>query len=202
MIQYVGLDGEMTGTFAEGGKLCQIGVAFSPDDIFCKDVGWDRGTFYCEPKAMSIHGLSEDYIAEEADYKTKVDGVLSHYLECHGATNETRSLIPIGWNVARWDMPFIEDALPLSNEYFSRRTIDLNAVVYFMDGKIPYEGSYPTYKGWKRMSKTYAEETLQKEYEVEPAWHNAGFDAAAALLSYRFLQDVLVKATAHATAAA
>lgn len=190
MIRYVGLDGEMTGQFKNGGKLCQMGVAFDIENIFCKDVGWDRKDLFCEPGAMKIHGLTEDYLAEEADYHTKVDGVLSHWLECRGASNESRSLVPVGWNVARWDMPFVEDALPISNEYFSRRTIDLNAIVYYLDRKVYYNGSYPSYKGWKRMSKAYAQAKLL-EADITPDWHNAGYDAIAALLSLEFLQGVL-----------
>lgn len=186
-LMYVGLDGEMTHTeLSEDGKLCQIGVAFTPENFCCAIIGWAKDAMYCNPQSMAVHGISEETLINWPARSWHVDKTLWEYLLANGASAEKKLLIPIGFNVMAFDMPFVRDALPNSYLLFSRRGIDLNAVCFTMDDQILYEGSRPTAKGWKRMAKEYANEKLADSGQAP---HDAGYDARQALYAWQFLRE-------------
>lgn len=62
----------------------------------------------------------------------------------------------------------------------SRRSVDLNAVCFTFAATA---GS--TWKGLKKRSKRYAEERLGRS-----EWHDAGYDAAAALLCWEYFKEM------------
>jgi hypothetical protein len=85
--------------------------------------------------------------------------------------------------------------LPRTAALFSRRTVDLNALCFTLEG-LPYEGTAPGWSGWKRMASTYAERVIAG-LPAGPdgfAAHDAGYDALLHLFAWRFL-----RAAAHGT---
>lgn len=191
-IRVLGLDGEMTcGDLARGGRLVQIGVAagFRPEERFTSLIGWRHGEYFADPRAMRVHGISDEVI-ESGPRAAEVDGRLRVFLLANGAVASKKAVEPVGWNVVGFDMPFVRNALPRSAELISRRGVDLNAVCRTLDGVVEFEGAAPTTSGWKRLAKRAAAETLAG-YGVDAAWHDAGFDAAAALAAWQWLRSVL-----------
>jgi hypothetical protein len=187
---YVGLDGEMTGTeLSAQARLCQIGIAFDTKRTFVSDIGWGVGDYIAVDQALEVNKFTHRRIQQGPD-PTFVDNLLESFLVGNGGLKDKKIFIPVGFNVGRFDMPFVEDALPISNQYFSRRTIDLNAICFDYDGEIKYEGSYPTWRGWKRLAKNYAQEIIDTS-NVQGAAHDAGWDAVQAILCLEFLKSVI-----------
>lgn len=183
---FIGLDGEMTGTLTNVHQLIQLGLAIpgdmkrgQPQMSKSWDIGWDHPLL--DPQAMAVNGFTIDRI-EAAPRAEAVDAQILQWLDDRGVTERT-SCIPVGWNVASFDMPFVRKTLPLTAELFSRRAVDLNALCFSLhrwpDGQ--------TWKAWKRWSKQHAEERL-KEQGIAPQWHDAGYDALASLYEWEFLK--------------
>lgn len=78
-----------------------------------------------------------------------------------------------------FDMPFVRATLPRSAALFSRRSIDLNSICFLYGGP----------DGWQ----DYKEEAKKEAARIagESRWHNAGFDAEAAILSFAYLRSRL-----------
>lgn len=189
---FVGLDGEMTGPdLDKGHRLCQIGVAaFSPDDgwsMFVSDIG--QPTAPIDPRASQVHGFSDERI-RTGPAASLVDEQLAAWLVSLGATVRPRKVVPVGWNVGAFDMPFVRADLPDSYELFSRRTCDLNAAAFTLSSIVKISGSPASLKGLKRAAKRAAAATLAAEGFPE-AWHDAGYDAAAALAGWLWMRDRL-----------
>ena len=119
-----------------------------------------------------------------------VDDRLHAWCLERGASEKKRVLVPVGWNVGAFDLPFVRDTLPRTYGLLSRRTVDLNAVCFTLAGALTVEGGHPKWTGFKRMARTHAEETLQ-ELGMPPGWHDAGYDALASILAWRYLRSLL-----------
>jgi hypothetical protein len=87
-------------------------------------------------------------------------------------------------------LPFVRAYLPRTSQLLSRRVVDLNAFCLAYEGQVPYEGSLPTFSGWKRLAKRYAAEKLTA-VGLEESWHDAGYDAAAAILQVEFFTSLV-----------
>jgi hypothetical protein len=198
---YVGCDLETSGTEVDQGHVpIQIGISLGvkPDENFCSKIAWYPEEMVWSDRSAEVHKIPREQVTQ-VGYKywyldrAHVDFLIIEWLRGiypSGIKQGNHFVIPIGWNVGQFDLPFIKRYLPLFNSYISRRTIDLNAVVYTMDGQIEHGGSYPTYKGWKKMSKDYAAAILEK-CNFQTTWHDAGYDAAAGLLSWEFLRAAI-----------
>ena len=189
MALLIGLDGEMSDSdLDKGAVLIQIGVCDDYDHTFESLIGHEAGWYKTE-KASSVHRIpNEDILAAEpAD---QVDRRLRRWLEDRlfeaADRNEhtgLRPFIPVGWNVGGFDMPFVRAFLPQSCELISRRSLDLNALCYaFEDARVTYQGERRSFHGWKKLAHNHAGNILG-----EPNWHDALFDAQAALQAYNFL---------------
>jgi DNA polymerase III epsilon subunit-like protein len=175
--RFIGVDGEMTGTDGPAvHQLIQIGVATAPDEVFVSDIGYDAWSEDAE--SMVVHGLSAERIraAPRADV---VDAELCRWLG-DKVVGSGRGLIAVGWNVAAFDLPYVRRFLPRFTSHLSRRSVDLNAVCFTFAGTA---GS--RWKSLKKRSKRFAEEQLGRA-----EWHDAGYDAAAALLCWEFFKNL------------
>lgn len=173
--RFIGVDGEMTGTDGPGvHQLIQIGVATAPDEVFVSDIGYKEWSE--NPESMAVHGLSAERIraAPRADV---VDAELCGWLG-DKVVGSGRGLIAVGWNVAAFDLPYVRRYLPRFTSHLSGRSVDLNAVCFTFAGTA---GS--RWKSLKKRSKRFAEEQLGRVQ-----WHDAGYDAAAALLCWEFFK--------------
>ncbi|MCA1704012.1 MAG: hypothetical protein LC808_12395 [Actinobacteria bacterium] len=168
--RFIGVDGEMTGTDGPDiHQLIQIGVATAPDEVFVSDIGYKKWSEDAE--SMAVHGLSAERI-RAAPGADAVDAELCKWL-ADKVVGADRGLIVVGWNVAAFDLPYVRRYLPRFAGHLSRRSVDLNAVCFTFAGTA---GS--RWKRLKKRSKRYAEERLGRAN-----WHDAGYDAAAALLA-------------------
>lgn len=189
MALLIGLDGEMSDSeIDKGAVLIQIGVCDEHDNTFESLIGYSPGWYQTE-KASSVHKIPDEDIlaAPRAD---QVDRSLHRWLEDrleeaqarHEHTG-IRPFIPVGWNVGNFDMPFVRAFLPESSGLISRRSLDLNALCYsFEDARVTYQGERRSFDKWKKLAQDYAGNVLD-----EDNWHNALFDARAALEAYTFL---------------
>jgi oligoribonuclease (3'-5' exoribonuclease) len=175
--RFIGVDGEMTGRNGpEVHQLVQIGVAVGPDEVFASDIGYDKWSE--DTESMAVHGLSAERIraAARAD---AVDAELCRWL-ADKVVGAERGLIPVGWNVAAFDLPYIRRYLPRFASHLSRRSVDLNAVCFTFAG-----GAGSRWKSLKKRSKRYVEGRLGGAQ-----WHDAGYDAAAALLAWEYFKSL------------
>jgi hypothetical protein len=193
-IHFLGLDGEMTAAdLAAGGRLCQVGLALAlPDggiDIFRSDIGWQPGDYHWEDQALAVNGFTHERI-QAGPPPGDVDAAVLEWLRGHGIDLARRGqIVPTGWNVAGFDMPFVWHALPQASRAIGRRSHDLNSVCFLLHETVPYEGSQPKWSGWKKIAHRKAEERLSA-LGIAPAWHDAGYDAAASLAARDFLRSV------------
>ena len=138
---------------------------------------------------MAVHGIPREAIVA-APRAPEVDERLYEWCLRHGGRVDKRKLVTVGWNVGAFDLPFVRQALPKTFTLLSRRSADLNAICFALGGAVTIGGSRPGWTGFRRMSKRHAEQALTK-LGIEPAWHDAGYDALAGLLSFLWLRETL-----------
>ena len=189
----LGLDGEMSGSeVGEGDVLVQIGAAFSVTERYSSLIGWPEGSYHSTEAGMAAHGISPADIAA-ARPAAEVDAELSAWLiaglAARGLGTDAKRLVPVGFNVGAFDMPFVRANLPLTYGLLSRRVIDLNAFCmgYAMSGRL-LAGTAPKWSGWKRLAVTAAERQIRAA-GIEEQRHDAGYDAVEAVLALEFLLD-------------
>jgi hypothetical protein len=179
----IGLDGEMSDSeLADGAVLIQIGVAFDATERFSALLGWTD-------RAMAVHGIDPLAIAA-ADPPAEVDAQLEQWLLARGADSDKRALVPVGYNVGAFDLPFVAAYLQRTSQLLSRRVVDLNAFCLAYEGRVPYEGSLPTFSGWKRLAQRYATKKLAA-VGLEENLHDAGYDAVSAILQVEFFTSLV-----------
>lgn len=197
-LRVFGLDGEMSdAAISDGGRLIQIGVtshleidgSVAPGkEMFSSlinpgEMGWAT-------RAEAVHGFTRKEI-ENAPLAADVDVALKQWLLEHGADGNSRGdTVPAGFNVGSFDMPHVALVLPLSSAMFSRRTIDLNAICYTLEGATYLNDKNPLSRAtWKSLAVKYAERMIASLFEGEQiAAHDAGYDALLHLHVWRFLR--------------
>jgi oligoribonuclease (3'-5' exoribonuclease) len=172
-VMIVGLDIETTGLDIFKHGIVQLGIA-KRDAVFAMDVhvGDDIER---EAEAMIVNGFDDERIAA-ASCATRVE---AYALEFLGA--ET-GITAVGWNVGSFDLAFIKRVMPALAAKFSHRSIDLNSqcdVARYVTGR--------TVADIKESAKKYAEAKLDVLYGGTK-WHDAGYDAAASLHAYDYIQ--------------
>lgn len=177
---FVGLDGEMSGTeLQDGARLIQIGLAVSAG-TFASYV--NPGTLSWSEEAEEVHKIPQSSLLDFPDAEV-VDLNCYEFLVSQGADTKRRNnTIAVGWNVGSFDMPFVRTSLPKTNSLFSRRTVDLNALCFALDGKED-NGVEISFETWKKRSKEYAIEAIGFENA-----HDAGWDALMSLYCFHYLR--------------
>jgi len=202
----IGLDGEMSSAdIVTGGKLIQAGAAAwsgprgSLVETFTSlirqvDMEWSD-------RAAQVHGLSREQV-DEAPEASEVDDAFHAWLIAHGGVEGRRILVPVGLNVASFDMPFFREALPRSAALFARRAVDINALCFTYEGWDPNPRCTTPrdFAGWKRSFKSEANARLAAA-GVPVREHDAGFDAAQALVGWWWLRSQSTSGTTALAAA-
>ena len=188
--EFWGLDFETSGTTHEHHVPIQIGIASPRGRVYSSLIGgwqwgdtdWDTGRPYghqWDERAYEVHGIERERL-EDAPKPNLVAAEAISFIEQHSeAWHGERKLV--GWNVASFDMPFLRKHLNGVGRVLSYQSADLNAVCFAIS-----EAHGTSYKALKRASKEYAAEQLRDEWPEE-LWHDAGYDAAAALHSWHYL---------------
>jgi hypothetical protein len=200
-ITFFGLDGEMSdAAISDGGRLIQIGVTphFNLDgseaignETFSAllnpgRMGWSR-------RAEAVHGFTRAQI-KAAKPAAIVDEELESWLLSHGADLDNREdTIILGFNVGSFDLPHVSLVLPRSAALLSRRTIDLNALCFTLEGFPYYPDPNPIgWHTWKTLATRYANRTIATLTEGSVlAAHDAGYDALLHLHVWRFLRAAM-----------
>jgi hypothetical protein len=186
MIRYIGLDFESSGTDPWGNHVpIQLGIAAELVDghgmEYVELIGkWDWSQYEWSAEAADVHKIDRDLL-NSAYPAWQVDIVAAAILLDEGLGSSRMWNVIVGWNVAGFDRQFITRWFPNLNRILSYRTVDLNAIVFSMA-----EGEEKEYNKIKKAAKNYAQEKLGGD-----AWHNALFDAKAALLSFEYLTEAV-----------
>lgn len=197
---YIGLDGEMSGAdLDQGGRLIQVGAASwanRPDAVetFSSLIFLDQAAPWSE-RAERVHGIARsDLLLAPAAHE--VDETFYCWLLAHGAREGARVVVPIGLNVAAFDMPFFRLTLPRSSSLIARRAVDLNAICFSYEGwdPNPHADRPRDFAGWKRSMKIAAN-TWLRQNGIPTREHDAGYDALQALVGWWWLRKQLSNVT-------
>jgi hypothetical protein len=167
----------------EMGEPPTSNVVLRPETLkmFVSDIGHDK--WNSQPQAMEVNKFTSERIRAGPNREQVDDGAnwwLDEYL---GAGK--RDLHAVGWNVGSFDMPFVREYLPKLGDRFSYRSVDLNSILYSMADT---ENEYKELKG---KAKARAESAL-RALGIAPAWHDAGYDAANALMAFKYLREEIL----------
>lgn len=184
----IGLDCETSSAdLSNGGRLIQAGAAAwsngpgSTIDVYSSLIRHD--TMNWDPAAANVHHISPESVAN-APAPGHVDEQLHAWLCNHGADPDSSSVIPIGFNVTSFDLPFFRHTLPRSSALLSHRGIDLNSICFtYADLTGPRD-----FHHYKEAAKAYANEQLEQTGQAVHD-HDAGHDAAQALLAWWYLKQ-------------
>lgn len=177
---YVGLDGEMSSSeLDKGGRLLQIGLALESGASYVAMI--NPGEMLWDEKAVAVPGFSRSDLPSYVNSE-EVDKNAYDFLVAQGADPKRRTkTVPVGWNVGAFDMPFVRETLPLTYSLFSRRTVDLNALCFALNGK-----NNLNFESWKKRSKEYAIEKIGYEDAHDAAW-----DAKMSLYCFEYLSNAM-----------
>jgi len=182
------LDGEMTGAqkvldFYREYALIQIGLAVTPKATFVSDIG--HQTYNWTQEALDVNKFTHERI-KAGPAPAEVDKALVNFVAAHIPGERVR-LIPVGWNVGHFDVPFVRYWLPNFARLLGYRSVDLNAVTYTA-AKVTGRA----YDKIKAAAKRYAVRVLTQPEN----FHDAGYDAAASLAAWDYL--ILLLGGTHA----
>jgi DNA polymerase III epsilon subunit-like protein len=201
---FIGLDGEMSSAdITTGGALIQAGAASldpatNTVEVFSSLIR-PPSRYEWSERAAAVHGISEEQL-KAAPSAEQVDEELHEWLLAHGAVAERRVVVPVGLNVASFDLPFFKTALPRATALLARRSVDLNAVLFTLEHWDPNPKSAPRdFAAWKRSMKTHANRVIL-ERGLGAREHDAGFDAAQALIGWHWLRSQIHAPVARAAA--
>lgn len=190
--QIISLDLETSGAnLADGVTILSIGMEhLATGETYYQEIKHDL--LMVEPRASRVHGLDMNSLdLPEAEFAFTASLAAAeevhtpnrriHMGACDLAAREwlqqfsekPGKLLALGWNIAGFDMPFVRKYLSKTNAWFSRRTIDMNALCFFFD----VAGNQPLLE-----AKALLKKQCKNQYT-----HNALADAKAAAEGFRYL---------------
>jgi DNA polymerase III epsilon subunit-like protein len=185
MITYIGIDGEMSSSdIKDGGKLIQIGMAKHVDGkVESIGVMLNPGSVTWSEEAESVHLFTRDYIEKHGEDPPLVDEMLANWAN---KTNRRRDYVMVGFNVGAFDRPFIEQLLPNLFSKFSRRSVDLNSIIFAL------AETNEEVESIKADAKRYALHKMHGMFEgFKDRYHDAEYDAVMSLYCFEYLRSIL-----------
>jgi hypothetical protein len=190
-IIFIGLDGETSSLQLEnGGRLIQAGVALNIDGnfkVFNEYISWAQGMKW-DQEAEAVHGIPQS-LAQNGRYAQDVDLELSAWLIEELGEISKGSLISVGWNVAAFDHPFFNHALPTTMSYINRRAVELNSLCYAETRKDPYSSTNEDFELIKSQAKAWGVDKLSQQ-DIIGREHDAGYDAALGLMVFGYFNQI------------
>lgn len=189
-IKYIGLDFEASGSNPWDGNVpIQLGISMKEGSELVNYQtligGWDWKEFEWNEEAYGVHGIAQEtLIGAPPVWAADIDAA-AWLINKRGHSGRMWNVC-VGWNVAGYDRQFITRWMPNLNRLLSYRNVDLNSLVFALAGQS--EGDY---KAIKNESKKYAREELER-LGVDEGWHDALYDAQAALFSFDYLYDEVI----------
>jgi DNA polymerase III alpha subunit (gram-positive type) len=187
MITYIGLDGEMSSAdIHTGGKLIQIGMAKMQDGKMISIASMlNPGSMEWSEEAEAVHEFTQDYVEKFGLDPSLVDQELASWVG-HGL--ERRDTIAVGFNVGSFDMPFVKQSLPILFSKFSRRTVDLNALIFSLSD------TDKEFQKIKANAKRYAEQQMNNMFDgFKNRQHDAEYDSVMALYCFEYIRSLMKK---------
>lgn len=177
----VGLDIETSTSDASTGELLSIGVVdfFNFENKAYYEVHHKRLTV--EPEAMRVNKIDVctlDGANKESLYT--IDNSLFVWFTEAKSRYATNHIVPVGFNVGSFDMPFVRKYLPITGGILKYRSIDLNALCFARALQQAY--AFDTVKKRIKRSAVDQAKKILPQYDE----HNALFDAMVAVF---VLQD-------------
>lgn len=191
MTLFIGLDGEMSDNDIDNGAaLIQIGFAILKDDGLnatystINPILVDDGQLHWSDEAAKVHNIPLEEVFN-SPVSFEVDRQMKDWLINKAGLDPKSRInnVPVGWNVAGFDMPYLKKYLPASYALFSRRTVDLNAICFALGGAVK------SAEWWKKAAKEYAEEMCPPTEGYGP--HNAGWDAIMSIYCFEYLSSAV-----------
>lgn len=205
--EYVGLDIESSGgPYQKPGEkptfqvyqVIQIGLARLKDDSLLGEmpvwmstlIGHDESKLAWDPKAAEVHKIPREAIVNaQTKRSVEVDRMLVEWLDNQGIGK----VVPVGFAVQGFDLPFVREYLPEFSKRVSMRGVDLNAIVFTVSA-----ATGMGFEQIKNAAKEYAKRMiLQTTSFAEDRSHDAGFDALQALFSFDFFRRGIVFREMH-----
>lgn len=188
MINYIGIDGEMSGNDIDAGaKLIQVGIAkYSGEEVISIGKLINPGNMSWSEEAEAVHQFSKFFIEQNGEDPANIDSELADWI--NPATTGRRDFIMVGFNVGSFDRPFIKQTLPLLYGKFSRRSVDLNSVIFAL------ADTASEFERIKNSSKEYAFQKMEGMFDgFQNRQHDAEYDAVMSLYCFEYLRKVIAK---------
>ena len=190
-MKFFGVDCETSAlNIEEGAGLIQIGIAargvVNVEDTMFTGSYVNPGDMHWDEESAAVHLINRETVTESPE-PADVDEQMKRWLIDAGAHESARGQnVPVGWNVSGFDMPFIKRYLPNTYWMFSRRTVDLNALCFALDGKFE-----KNWEQWKESAKDYAANAFIVNDEFRP--HDARWDAVTSLYAFEYLRNAVLR---------
>lgn len=185
MINYIGIDGEMSGTDIDlGHKLIQIGMAkYDNDRVISVGAILNPGIMEWSVQAEEVHKFTRETIEKHGEDPAMIDESLAEWAN---PSTQRRDFVMVGFNVGSFDRPFIKQQLPITYGKFSRRSVDLNSVIFAMTS------TNSKFEKIKAQSKEYAFRKMEGMFEgFKDRQHDAEYDAVMSLYCFEYLQSII-----------
>ena len=188
MIQYIGLDGEMSSAdINSGGKLIQIGLAKFDEngEMVSTSELLNPGTMDWQEEAYNVHQIEQWEVETLGKAPSEVDPGLADWVT---TSKSRRDVVAVGFNVGAFDFPFLSQTLPILKSRLSRRSVDLNSIIFALA-----DNDHEVQR-IKSASKAYAHEMMEGLFEGRRnREHDAEFDAIMSLYCFEYLRHLLNK---------
>lgn len=186
VVFFIGVDGEMShDDVSAGGALLQLGVAVRGVDGVMQHfdtVMRPGGEYAWDDVAASVHGFTREQVDSWDVSVGEADKMLYDWLVGVGCKPSKRSdNVAVGFSVGSFDMPFVKRFLPDTFSLFTRRFLDLNALVYMLAVKT----------GEEFLSvKTHVMDEVVERIGYNKA-HDAGWDAIMSVVFMEVVEERL-----------
>ena len=202
---FLGLDFETSGADIDDGAVpIQVGIAsfpFGDAEVFVRDIGswnWTDEPWVDDHVGGRLATWSEDAYDVHRIPRERLRAAPSAGLVDVWAAAEVERIagnVPrpwrnvVGWNVAGFDLAFAKRFMPETMKKLSYRTVDLNAIVFSIAGD-----SVGDYHDVKKEAKDYAAAEVAATGLFDgDQWHDAGYDALAALYAFEYLHNTYTR---------
>ena len=175
----------MSGNDIEAGaRLIQIGMAkYSDDKMTSIGKLLNPGLMSWSDEAESVHQFTKEYIEQNGYDPATVDEELAQWAN---PKSQRRDFVMVGFNVGSFDRPFVKQCLPILFNKFSRRSVDLNSVIFSMSE------TNTQFERIKGRSKDYAFEKMEGMFDgFKDRQHDAEYDAAMSLYCFEYLRGII-----------
>lgn len=189
-IVLIGLDCETTGSDIDtGARLFNGALALKRDGLLhMREVNLRPDHYTWSVEAEKVHMISEDRVKSYPQAlvaEKELEDFLLSILPSPSAL-----LVPVGFNVGSFDLPFFRKAFPSLMQRFSHRVVDLNSLLLFL--AVAGNGGVGTFEDLKKLFKERASKVI-KEINPDLQAHQAGYDSLEALLILDQIRSVGLK---------